>query len=86
MFIYDEDERSVTVIEKALARKVLSKEFMIEYVRNFARFEKGNLYPEAYHILRNVKCFLRSLYFRIVEHNELQYLAEEIQAVLKDVK
>jgi len=86
MFVHDEDERSVTVLEHAIKRNVLSEEFLVEYIRNFGRFEKGKLYPLVYHIVRNVKCFLRSLYFRFIDDESYLFLTNEIKTVLKEVR
>jgi hypothetical protein len=86
MFVHDEDERTINAIEKAVRNNVVDEEYMVSYIKSFSNFEKGNVFPDAYNILRNVKCLLRSLYFRFLDDEKYSYITEEVKAVLKEIK
>ena len=83
-FSHDEDERMVVAIKKGLERKVLSLDFLIGWVEQFSIYEKDVRYPEMYFITNNVKLFLRSLYFALLDHDDFTELVSKIKQVLKE--
>jgi len=83
-YAYDEDERMVKAILKGLERKLLSKEFLIEWIHSFSTYVKITEYPEAYYLTNNIKCFLRSLYFALLDHEEYAWLVAQIKEDLKE--
>ena len=58
-FIHDEDERFVTALEELIKRNIFDQGFWIDYISSFKDFDKGDLYPEAYNILFNMKKLVR---------------------------
>jgi len=85
-FIHDEDERTVNAIEVGIKRKILDKQFLIDYINKFKKFDNKRDYPEYYNVTRNIKCLLRSLYFRFNDDLEFEYLTNVIKATLKEIK
>lgn len=85
-FISDEDERTVNAMELVFKSNLLDKDFLIDFVRRLAAFEKRKTFPEAIAICTNVKNLLRSIYFRLLENDEYKYLTDEIIIQLKVVK
>lgn len=83
-FMYDEDERMVNAIMNGLDREILDEEFLKGWINDFANYEKIKEYPEAYYLTNNIKVFLRSLYFRLLEVEQYDYLVKEIKVVLKE--
>ena len=85
-FIHDEDERMINGIEHAIKRDILPKEFVIEWIKGFKKYERGDEWPEAYHITLNIKRFLRSMYFRFLNDINTEYISEICKEVLFEVK
>lgn len=83
-FMYDEDERFVTAIMNGLNRGVLDQEFVEGWIGDFGNYRKPKQWPQAYFLTNNIKVFLRSLYFRVLEQEKYAYVAEKIKQVLKE--
>lgn len=83
-FMYDEDERFVTAIMNGLERDILDQEFIEGWIDDFSNYKKPQQWPQAYYITNNIKVFLRSLYFRVLDQEKYAYLAEKIKTVLND--
>lgn len=81
-YVSDEDERSVEVLINVLNRKILSDEFLISWVQKLGNYPRPTTYPEVYRININVKSLLRSLYFRLIDEIEYNFLTAEIKKVL----
>lgn len=86
MFNHEEDERSINALEKAIRLNKVNSNYVKSFITDMGSFEKGTVFPDAYNILRNVKCFLRSLYFRFLNDETYGYVAEEVQKVLLQIK
>ncbi len=82
-FMYDEDERMVTAMSKAIKRNILSKEYLEDYLQRFSIYEKNGSYPEMYYITKNTRNILRALYFSMINEDEFSYLTEKIKEVLE---
>ncbi|PAT01333.1 hypothetical protein CI105_07075 [Candidatus Izimaplasma bacterium ZiA1] len=82
----DEDERTVTALEIGIKRNLLDPEFLIAFIEKFKVFDNVKEYPEYYNVTRNIKCLLRSLYFRFIDNLEYQYLTNVIKETLKEIK
>ena len=79
VYIDEENERMVTVIQTILTRNILSEEVIMAWIKSF-KIEKPSVWSiESFHMKVNVKGFLRSLYFRLLE-------AENTQDILKVIK
>ena len=83
-FVHDEDERMVNAVMNAIERDLLDKDFLKGWVYDFANYHKIKEYPEAYYLTNNIKNFLRSLYFRLLDNEKYKYLVDEIRKVLKE--
>jgi hypothetical protein len=83
-FMYDEDERMVNAIMNGLQREILDQEFIEGWIDSFANYKKPKNWPQAYYITNNVKVFLRSLYFRVLDHEKYGFVAEKIKKVLQE--
>jgi hypothetical protein len=82
--MYDEDERMVNAIMNGLQREILDQEFIEGWIDSFANYKKPKNWPQAYYITNNVKVFLRSLYFRVLDHEKYGFVAEKIKKVLQE--
>ena len=71
VFVSDEEERMVTAIFEGIKRKVLSDEYVKDWVRSFKSYEKLAKFPEDYNVDINIRNLLRSLYFRL--HGNIEY-------------
>jgi len=83
-FMYDEDERFVNAIMNGLERDILDQDFIEGWITDLGNFRKPKVFPQAYFITNNVKVFLRSLYFRVVDEDKYQFVAKKIKQVLKE--
>lgn len=89
VYVDEESERMVTVVENSFNRKQLSSSEIIEWLQGF-KFEdlKGTIkgsHIDNYHLNVNIKEFLRSLYFRLLEKEESKFIIEEIKGILKSL-
>ena len=78
-YVSDEDERMVTAIKNLLNRNLLSREFLLEWIEGFKSYESPKEYPKVYTFKNNRKNLLRSLYFRIINIKDLQYLLSPLK-------
>jgi hypothetical protein len=87
VYVDEESERMVTVVENSFNRKQLSNSEIIEWLQGFElENPKGNnkgSHIDNYHLKVNIKEFLRSLYFRLVEQEDSKFIIEEIKGILK---
>lgn len=83
-FRYDEDERMVTAIYNGLERHILQEDFIKGWIHDFSNYKKITEYPQAYYLTNNIKIFLRSLYFRMLDEEKYRCLFEETAKVLRD--
>lgn len=83
-FSHEEDERMIIGIKKLILRNILDQEYLIDYINRFSQYEKNSNFPEMYCIKSNVKNFLRSLYFALLQEEKYQNLTEKIIQVLND--
>lgn len=78
-FINNEDERTVSAIELMLQRELLTDQFMREWILSFKSYEKQEDYKKEFIINNNIKCLLRSLYFRVDKYqNIIREVLDEI--------
>lgn len=84
-YIHQEDERLVTATLGVLERKNISEEKTINWLKSFVEFNKVGEYPTDMIIEVNVKNFLRSLYFRLLDKSEFENIINEIIKVLNEM-
>ena len=69
-FVDEEDERMVTAAVRVIKREIITSEDIVNWIRSFVNFEMPDEYYVYHRLISNVKGFLRSLYFRIIEQKE----------------
>lgn len=82
VFVDDEDERTVNVLEEIIKENVLEKEYLLEWVNLVGEYKRPTTYPEVYRKHINLKNLLRSLYFRFIKEEEYNFLTDKIKEVL----
>jgi len=82
VYIDEESERMVTVVENAFNRKILSNSEIVGWLQEFRIKNPKNSYIDNYHFKVNIKGFLRSLYFRLLEKDDSNFIIEEIKKIL----
>lgn len=85
VYVDEESERLVNVVESSLSRKILIDSEIIEWLQGFKRENQNNKYIHNYHLKINIKEFLRSLYFRLLEKENSDYIVEEIKKMLRNL-
>jgi hypothetical protein len=89
VYIDEESERLITVVENVFNRKILNNSEIIEWLQVFEHenpkgIHKGS-HIDNYHLKVNIKEFLRSLYFRLLEQEDSEFIIEEIKGILKSL-
>lgn len=82
VYIDEESERMVTVVENAFKRKILSNSEIVQWLQEFIIKNPRNSYMDNFHLKVNIKGFLRSLYFRLLEKEDSNFIIEEIKKIL----
>ncbi|MEG0772659.1 DUF2785 domain-containing protein [Clostridium sp.] len=85
VYIDEESERMVTVVESILNRKILRDSEIIHWLQGFMGDKNQSSYIDSYHLKVNIKGFLRSLYFRMLEKESSKFINEKIIKVLKEL-
>lgn len=84
-YIHFEEERMITAVKAVLERKMIVQEQLISWIRSFQTIEKTGAYQENLVMEFNVQTFLKSLYFRLVDHPEYEMIAAEVKGVLMQI-
>lgn len=71
-YIDFEDERITNVVISTINTKLLNHCEIIEWIKDFRNFEKTGQYQIDFHIQMNIRNFLRSLYFRLLNKDNTQ--------------
>lgn len=86
VYVDEEDERMITAVESAINRKILSKSQIIHWLQGFKIEKPNDKKKREYWRLRvNMKTFLRSLYFRLLEKEDLDYAVNEVKMLLNEL-
>lgn len=83
VYIDEESERMVSVVESILKSKKLDSSEILDWLQTFTIYCSDITYIENFHLKVNIKAFLRSLYFRIFEEAGFSNIAEKIISILK---
>ena len=86
VYVDEESERMVTVVENSFNRKILSNSEIIEWLQGFKIENPRGSYINDFHLKVNIKGFLRSLYFRLLDQEDSNFIIEEIKKILKNLK
>lgn len=84
-YIHNEDERMVSAVVAVIDRKVLKENEIIDWINNFKSLDKIEKYPEDMTIEINIKNFLQSLYFRLLDIPEYENVVNVTKEVIKEV-
>lgn len=84
-YIHFEEERIATAVKAVFARKLLTEDEIINWMKQFTVLEKSDNYLKNMTLEINVCTFLKSLYFRLIDNTEYACISEEIKSVLKKV-
>lgn len=84
-YINNEDERMVSAVVAVLSRKELGENEIINWIRSFEPLAKIGKYPEDMTLEINVKNFLESLYFRLLESPEYKNIVNTAWNVIKEI-
>lgn len=85
VYVDEESERMVTAVVNSFNREILSNSEIIEWLQGFRVENPKNRHIENYHLKVNIKGFLRSLYFRLLEQENSNFIIEEIKKLLKEL-
>jgi hypothetical protein len=84
-YIHQEDERMVTAVATILERNIIDESEIIEWIKSYENLKKTGKYPEDVVIKVNVKNFLRSLYFRLIDKPGYDNIINETKKVLESI-
>lgn len=82
-YINNEEERMISAVKEVLERDIIPVGEIEEWIRSFGNIEKTGIVPDFLFIEFNVTLFLKSLYFRLVDHTKYDQLAKIVKEVLK---
>lgn len=82
-YINNEEERMISAVKEVLERDIIPVEEIEEWIRSFGNIEKTGIVPDYLFVEFNVTLFLKSLYFRLVDHPKYDQLAKIVKEVLK---
>ena len=82
VYVDEESERMTTAVESTIKRKILNDSEIIKWLQGFTIENPSYKNIEDYHLKVNIKGFLRSLYFRLLEQEEFNFMIEEIKTLL----
>lgn len=86
VYIEEESERMITVIENSLNRNMLSDSEITEWLHEFKLQNTKASYIENMHLKVNVKGFLRAAYFRLLDQDNFYGINEEIKKIIRSLK
>lgn len=85
-YIDFEDERITTAVVSAINRNILEHSELIDWIKDFKNIPKVGEHYIDFRIIMNIRNFLRSLYFRLLDENNLEDLTGCIKATLARIK
>ncbi len=86
VYIHFEDERLVTPIMSLRNQNLLTEEEWSNWLHSIAIVEDIPHPQHGYFILQNIRAFLRSLYFRVLETEGSTAFTDDILETLKDLR
>ncbi|MBH1940651.1 DUF2785 domain-containing protein [Mobilitalea sibirica] len=82
VYINEEDERLVTAVISVLDRNLLSSDDVSRWIKGFDDIKYTGSYMDDYKRKLNIKNFLRSMYFRILNKKDMKDILEELEDTL----
>lgn len=77
-----EDERITTVVINVINRNILPYSQLINWIKDFKNIPKSGQHPINFPAIMNTRNFLRSLYFRLLNENNIKELVVAISETL----
>lgn len=85
VYVDEESERMVTAVKSSFDRKILTDSEIIEWLKGFRVENQNNRHIDNYHLKVNIKEFLRSLYFRLLDEEDSNFIVEEIKKLIRNL-
>lgn len=86
IYFNGEDERMTTAVVSVLKRKLLDDIEIKNWIEDLTQIEKTGDFSIDHKLKTNIKTFLRSLYFRILDDEDLRKYIPKIREELKKLK
>jgi len=84
-YVYEEDERMVTAVVNIIERRELKESEIIDWLEGFKVLEKSKAFIGDDYLNFNVKNFLRSLYFRLLDEKDLAIINNSVKNTLDSI-
>lgn len=84
-YIDFEDERITTVVMNVISRNILPYSELINWIKDFKNIPKSGQHPINFPAMMNTRNFLRSLYFRLLNENNINELVVAIKETLNSI-
>lgn len=84
IYHHDEDERLTTTVKSIIYRDIITHDEIKNWITDFAELEKSN-FGTQYVLIYNIKIFLRSLYFRLLDKNDYEDITKTIKSTLNEL-
>lgn len=81
-----EDERITTAVVSVINRNILEHSEVITWIKDFENIHKTGEYHVDFRMIMNIRNFLRSLYFRLLNENNIDELVQAIKETLNCIK
>lgn len=85
-YISEEDERMAVPVVNVIKQNLLEESWIINWIKDFRNIKEIGKYPEDENITVNVKHFLRSLYFQLIDESNSTKVIETIKETLSQIK
>jgi hypothetical protein len=85
VYIDHEDERITNTIISLINRNVLSEEDLIQWIYSFKKVKYIGKLPNDQYQITNIKNFLRSFYFRLIDNHGYLKITYAIKLTLYDI-
>lgn len=84
-YIHEEDERMVTAVVNIIERRELKESELIDWIEGFKNLVKSMMIIGDDYLNLNVKNFLRSLYFRLLDQKDLSNINNSVKNTLDSI-
>lgn len=81
-YIDFEDERITTAVVSIINRNTLEHSEIIDWIKDFKNIQRTGQHHIDFRLIMNIRNFLRSLYFRLLNKNNPKELIESIKETL----
>ncbi|MDA3808927.1 MAG: DUF2785 domain-containing protein [Spirochaetaceae bacterium] len=85
VYIDEEDERIVSAIMSLLSRNIVPHKEICIWIKSFSHMKNSEIIHYKDEMRTNIKNFLRSFYFRILDKNEMKKILLTLKEVLNEL-